>query len=132
MDVDFLLHIICFCGIYNIIESIQENVSRNETKFRRSCTDTFQVCYRYENKPPQGMAPTEFPLSAGRTLHFREAKTQLNFFPQFREKIQEREVYSSIMFSKSVKDRQTARLEQSLQRLSHPKIEEKISLHILL
>ena len=43
MDVDFLLHIVGFCGIYLIIKNIQENLSRNETKFRRSCADTFQV-----------------------------------------------------------------------------------------
>ena len=45
VDIDFLLHNICLCGIYYIIKNIQENVSRNETKFRGSCTDTFQVCF---------------------------------------------------------------------------------------
>ena len=43
VDVDFLLHIIGFCGIYFIIKNIQENLSRYETKFRRSRTDTLQV-----------------------------------------------------------------------------------------
>ena len=45
VDVDILLHIIGFLGIYYIIKNIQENVSKNKAKFRRSCTDTFQVCY---------------------------------------------------------------------------------------
>ena len=43
VDDDFLLHVIGFCGIYYIIKNIQKNVSRNKTKFRRSCSDTFQV-----------------------------------------------------------------------------------------
>ena len=44
VDVDFLLHVVGFYGIYYIIKNIQENVSRNETKFKWSRTDTFQVC----------------------------------------------------------------------------------------
>ena len=43
VDDDFLLHSIGFCCIYYFVKNIQENVSRNETKFRRSCTNTFQV-----------------------------------------------------------------------------------------
>ena len=45
VDVDFLLHIIGFCCIYFNIKNTQENISRNKTKFKRSCTDTFQVMY---------------------------------------------------------------------------------------
>ena len=50
VDVDILLHVICFCGIHFIIKNLQENVSKNENKFRRSRPDTFQVCLLYENK----------------------------------------------------------------------------------
>ena len=45
VDVYFMLLIIGFCGIYFVIKNIQENVSRNETKFNWSRSDTFQVCY---------------------------------------------------------------------------------------
>ena len=45
MDVDFLLHIVGFCGIYYNIKNIQENASKTETKFKGGRTDTFQVCY---------------------------------------------------------------------------------------
>ena len=41
VDVDFLLHIIGFCGIYYVIKNLQENVSRNEIKINWSRTDTF-------------------------------------------------------------------------------------------
>ena len=51
MDVDILLHIIGFCGIYFIIKNLQENVSRNETKFNRSRTDTYQVSYMKPSTP---------------------------------------------------------------------------------
>ena len=41
VDVDILLNIFCVCGIDNIINNIQENVSQNEIIFKRTCTDTF-------------------------------------------------------------------------------------------
>ena len=44
VDVDILFHTISFLGIYFIIKNIQENVSKNETTFKWSRTDTFQVC----------------------------------------------------------------------------------------
>ena len=44
VDVDFLLNSISFNSIDDIIKTIHENVSRNEIKIKRSCTDTFQVC----------------------------------------------------------------------------------------
>ena len=43
VDVDFLLHIIGFRDIDNIIKNLQENVSRNEIDFKWSFTNTFQV-----------------------------------------------------------------------------------------
>ena len=41
LDVDILLHNICFCVINDFIKNIQENLSRNEIYLNRSSSDTF-------------------------------------------------------------------------------------------